>query len=404
MQQPVRFLKSFSVISLLVLAPFTPVWPQTPAPAPAGRVAGTVTAVNASAKQISVKTDKGEAITLNTTDRSFLRRMPPGETDQKKAVAITLADVGAGDRLIASGQVSTDQKSMDARTIIIMTKGDVAEVKKKEEEDWQKRGTTGTVTGIDPTTKTVTIKVGSREVSVQPSDKTEYHRYSLDSAKFADAKPSTFAEIKVGDQVRVLGDKSADGASVKAERIVAGTFRQLAATIESIDPASGEMKVKDLATKKSLMVRVDADSTMKKLEPQMAAMLARRYAPGAQADGGPGGRGPGGGGASAGGGRSGFPRPDGQAGPGGRGPGGPGGGRGGDIGQMLDRLPAVHLTDLKTGDAVMVSTTMGSDPTKVTAIMLLAGVEPLLTASPTAVRDIMSGWNLGGGGGGGEGN
>jgi hypothetical protein len=80
-----------------------------------------------------------------------------------------------------------------------------------------------------------------------------------------------------------------------------------------------------------------------------------------------------------------------------------GGGRGGDVGAMLDRLPAIHLTDLKNGDAIMVSTTMGSDPTKVTAIMLLAGVEPLLTASPTAVRDIMSGWNLGGGGGG-EGN
>jgi hypothetical protein len=128
---------------------------------------------------------------------------------------------------------------------------------------------------------------------------------------------------------------------------------------------------------------------MKKLDPQMAAMMARRYAPGAQADAG---RGAGAGG------RSGMPRPDGRG-----GPGAPGGGRGGDIGQMLDRLPAIHLTDLKAGDAVMVSTTMGSDPTKVTAIMLLAGVEPLLTASPTAVRDIMSGWNLGGGGGG-EGN
>jgi hypothetical protein len=52
----------------------------------------------------------------------------------------------------------------------------------------------------------------------------------------------------------------------------------------------------------------------------------------------------------------------------------------------------------------MVSTTMGSDPSRVTLIMLLAGVEPLLTASPNATRDIMSGWNLGGGGGGGEGN
>ena len=47
----------------------------------------------------------------------------------------------------------------------------------------------------------------------------------------------------------------------------------------------------------------------------------------------------------------------------------------------------------------MVSTTQGTEAGRVTAIMLLAGVEPLLTASPTATRDIMSGWNLGGGGG-----
>ena len=79
--------------------------------------------------------------------------------------------------------------------------------------------------------------------------------------------------------------------------------------------------------------------------------------------------------------------------------GGPGGGgRGGDVNQMLDSLPAMQLSELKPGDAIMVSTTQGSDPNRVTAIMLLAGVEPLLTASPTATRDIMGGWNLGGGG------
>lgn len=79
-----------------------------------------------------------------------------------------------------------------------------------------------------------------------------------------------------------------------------------------------------------------------------------------------------------------------------------GGGRGGDIGQMLDNLPALPLAELKKGDAIMVSTTQGADATHATAIMLLAGVEPLLTASPTATRDIMSGWNLGGGGGEGQ--
>jgi len=76
---------------------------------------------------------------------------------------------------------------------------------------------------------------------------------------------------------------------------------------------------------------------------------------------------------------------------------------GGDIGQILERSPAIPLSDLKPKDAIMVSTTMGTDPTRVTAIMLLAGVEPILTAAPNAARDIMSGWNLGGGGGG-EGN
>jgi hypothetical protein len=77
-------------------------------------------------------------------------------------------------------------------------------------------------------------------------------------------------------------------------------------------------------------------------------------------------------------------------------------GGGGDIGQMLERLPAVPLSELKPKDAIMVSTTQGTDPGRVTAIMLLAGVEPILTAAPNATRDIMSGWNLGGGGG--EGN
>lgn len=43
----------------------------------------------------------------------------------------------------------------------------------------------------------------------------------------------------------------------------------------------------------------------------------------------------------------------------------------------------------------MLSSTPGSDPSRVTAVMLLAGVKQLLEASPTSARDIMSGWNLG---------
>ena len=70
---------------------------------------------------------------------------------------------------------------------------------------------------------------------------------------------------------------------------------------------------------------------------------------------------------------------------------------------MIDRSPAIQLADLKAGDAVLILTTKGSDPSRVTCVQLLAGVDPILTAAPNSTRDLLGGWNLGGGAGGGEG-
>lgn len=350
---------------------------------------GTVKSVNASANQIAIATAQGE-LTFTATDKTQILRAQPGVADPKQWPKIALVDIGAGDEVVAYFRGAATQKPLLATTLVVRTKADLAQMAQSQIADWKKRGTSGTVTAVDPAAKTVTVKVGSRTLTAQANDKTIFRRYSLDSAKPADAKASTIDEVKVGDQVNVLGNKNADGTSVAAEQIYSGAFRQLAAQIDSIDAATGEMKVTDLATKKPLMIRVTADTTMKKLPEQMAQMLAMRYRGGrggAALEGAAGdGREGRGGFAGRGEGRGGF--------------GGPGrGGRGGDIGQMLDRLPSIQLAELKPKDAIMVSTTMGSDPSKVSAVMLLAGVEPILTAAPTATRDIMGGWNLGGGGG-----
>jgi hypothetical protein len=356
--------------------------PQS-APAVRREVVGSVTAVTPQTRQVSLQTDKGETIAVTTGDVTLILHMAPGVTDPAKAPRMTLPEIHEGDRVVAYYRGAADQKAVQATSLVVRTKADLAEIARRELDDWRRRGTVGLVTAVDVGSKSITLKVGSRSVTVTSSDKTEYRRYSLDSAKPADAKPSSLAEIKVGDQVHALGDRSPDGATTTAEIVYAGTFRQLAATVVSVNAASGEMQVKDLATKKPLTIRVDSDSIMKKLDPETSATLARRYGPG---------RGQGAAAGSA---------PDGR---GGQRGGGGGRGAGGDLSQILDRLPAIPLAELKAGDAVMVSTTMGSDPSHVTAIMLLAGVEPLITAAPNAARDIMSGWNLGGAGGGGEGN
>jgi hypothetical protein len=378
-------------VTLPILAGVALAQAPVPTATPRTQIAGTVTEIDVAGKQISVKTDKGEAITVPVADKVIIH-IPLGETDVRKGTKMEVANLAVGDRVVAT-----------ARSVFVRTKADIAQAQQKDLEDWHKRGTTGTVEAIDTAARNFTIKVGQRTFTVQPSDKTEYHRYSLDSAKFSDAKDSNFAEVKIGDQAKVLGNRSADGATIQAEKVYSGSFRQIAGTIKTTNPQSGELVITDLATKKPLTIKVDSESTMRKLPAMMATMLARRYGAGrgqgsAQAPdaGGPSGQ------AAGAGGRDGMFRPGGQGGPPGQGGPGGRGGRNGDIGQMLDQLPAMPLAELKPGDAIMVSTTQGSDPTHVTAITLLAGVEPLLTASPTATRDIMGGWNLGGGGG--EGN
>jgi len=367
-----------ALTALIVSAAFA----QTAAPA---RLTGTVTAVNASANQISIKVATGETVDLTITPRSFILHLPPGETDIKKAAKLTLGDVTAGERLVATYQLSPDQKTKEARTLLVQTQADLDEMAKKDDEDWRKRGTTGNLAALDAAAKTFTLKAGSKDITVKPTEKVEYLQYSPDSAKSSDAKASSFAALKAGDEVHVLGNKNADGTQIDAEKVVFGYFPQIAATIKSVNAAGNEIVVTDLATKKPVTIRVIPDSIMKKLPDVAAQALARRYgaARGGSGDTG-GGRGAGRG-----------------AGPGGAGP-GPGAGRGGDPSQMLDHAPAITLADLKAGDAIMVKTTMGNGSGPGTAVMLIAGVEPILTAAPNSTRDIMSGWNLGGGGG--EGN
>ena len=69
---------------------------------------------------------------------------------------------------------------------------------------------------------------------------------------------------------------------------------------------------------------------------------------------------------------------------------------------MIARMPAATLADLKNGDAVMI---VASEPspgsTSVTAITVLSGVEPILTANPNGGMNL-SGWSMGGGGAGAE--
>jgi hypothetical protein len=70
------------------------------------------------------------------------------------------------------------------------------------------------------------------------------------------------------------------------------------------------------------------------------------------------------------------------------------------LAQMLQQTPAVALKDLHKGDALMIVASQEAAPAS-TAFTLLAGVGPILRASPSGNGSMFSAtWSLNGQGGG----
>jgi hypothetical protein len=359
------------------------------------RIVGTVTAV--SGQSVTVQPDTGAPVMLTISDDARILETQPGAKTLAGATPIQLTDIAVGDRILAAVRTSADSSGLTASTLIAMKQAAVTEHQKAEEADWQRRGTGGLVKSVDAAAATVTIASGARTFTIHVTPKTIVRRYSPDSIKFSDATPSTLAQIQPGDQLRARGDRSADGSEVTADEIVAGTFRNIAGTVVSANPTANMVIVTDLATKKPVIIHVTADSQMHKLPEQMAQSLAmrlKRPGPGQSQDqardqslGHPAGEE---GGASSD--HAAWRQSGGKQ-------------RSGDLSQMLQHTPTVQLADLHKGDAVMVVATQGT-PGTATAVTVLAGVEPILTAAPAGSQSVFSAsWNLSGAGdvGGGEG-
>ncbi len=362
----------------------------------APRAAGTVSKVDAAAKQILLKSDAGVEITVFLVDSTKYLRVPPN-ADIKAAAEIALSEVTVGDRVVATGKTSEDGKSTLASRVLIMTKDDVVKKQQMDQDDWNRRGISGTVASIDAAGKRFVLNQKlpdgtSKPITVVITAKTQMRRYAPDSIKYANAKIGGFGDVMVGDQARALGNRSDDGAMYAAEEVLSGAFRTLAATIVSIDEAAGTLRVTDLDSKKPATVKILSDTNLRRMPAQMAAQMATRAAAMADAAAG---KGP-------------APAPTGGPGGPGGGPGGPGGGRGGrggsDVNQMIERMPNFKLSELKPGDALIISASKGSDPgaAMLSAITMIAGVEPVLSAVPASQRPMLLGnWSVDAGGGGG---
>ncbi|MDQ3804487.1 MAG: hypothetical protein M3416_11725 [Acidobacteriota bacterium] len=322
--------------------------PQTPQTSPAAaksadaaqnRVVGEVVAVDAGARQLMLKTPQGESVAVNSDTKTVYRRVPAGEKTLDKAVAIAFEEIEPGDQILARGTAGAAQ-TLVARLLVVMSKGEVEQKRARDRAAWEQRGIEGIVTAVDAAAKQATVLASSAEgpkpLVLSFAGDVQVRRFSPDSVKYRDARPSSFAALKVGDRIHARGERSADGAPFTPEEVVHATFRMSGGRITSVDAATGEIKINDIPSKKPLSVFISADTVVRRLSPELVKRLqnaaGKPAAPGAS--------------------------PAGE-----------------DLQRKIEAMSPLKLTDLKPGDAVLVSSTADASAPRVTAIMVAAGVE-----------------------------
>jgi hypothetical protein len=345
---------SITVLCALVwFAGAFPLSAQTPAPSPvtdpaitALSVMGVVSELKSDTRQVIVTTAAGNQVTVTLGDRTVYMRIPPGEKTKDKFIKISPTDFGVGDSVFARGRMTEDRKSMPALEFYVMSKGDIAERRDRERDEWRKRGIAGTISAVNAETQEITVDSRSAEgpkpVVITTSAETKFRRYAPDSVRFSDAKPSAIGELKVGDQVRALGTRSADGAKFGADEIVTGSFQTIGGAISEVNAEKQEIKINDVQSKQPVTIVVSKDSMMRRLTPELLTAL---MPPKAGANAAPPAKGS------------------------------------GDLQEMFDQLPALSLAELKPGESILISSTKGADPARVTAIAVVSGVGPLLQNS-----------------------
>lgn len=301
-------------------------------------VLGEVAAIQA--QSLTLRTDAGGLLVLAINERTSVLQSRPGAKDLSDAAPIPLAEVAQGDRVLARGVYSPDRAKFQVARLVVMKQGDIEVRREQERAEWRRRGLGGVITALDGASREISVRLrgagNGQQTLVVPTAAREvvFRRYAPSSVKFSDARPSSFEELEVGDQVRMLGERSPDGTGFAPEQIVSGAFRTLRGTVVGASAEEGALTVRASSNggePTTVTVTVGPDVPLHRLPADSPLRAPSASRP------------------------SGSPS-------------------GVSLDEVLDRAPRITLADVRTGEEVAVLGTKSEDLSRLRAMKLVAGL------------------------------
>ncbi len=350
------------------------------------RVLGEALSAANEAGEFTLRSGDNRTWAVRLAQDAIFMMVEPGAKTLDNAATVAVSTMKPGDRVLVRGTGDSAQLIMLANSVVLMSKDAIAARQAREQAEWRANSLAGNVKEVDAAQGRFTL-LGSGngqrpEWAVTLNTGATLLRYSEDSIRFADARPAVLADLRPGDQIRVLGKRNETAHTLAAEKLVFGSFRTLGGEVRKVNPESKQVTIRDVQTGKDVVLVMAANSNLRRMLVPPRGIAGGMPGPGRGAAG----PGP----MNLNGGQPGGIRPGGMTTPNGA----PGGaGRRPDLQQLLDRLPAAAFETLTPGDAIIVSVGHSSQPQPWPIVSLVAGVDSLLRAPAAQVNQTLGNWS-----------
>lgn len=255
--------KNILVLQIIILIVASTLFSQSVPPDEAKSqqsVIGEVKKTDQQTSRIEIRTDDKKDLIIDAPQDTVFLKIKQNQKDLKNAEKISISQISEGSKILARGKFTSDN-IFTASVIIVVVKTETG-------DSANQLTVAGTITVIDPATKQIKAAINPQAKMItltldDKSAKVGFYQYSADSLKFNKATVSSLERIKVGDQFKAVGRFVGETESFIPETLVFGTFRTIGGRILSIDPATKQIKLEDVQSKKTMDVMVNDETIVK---------------------------------------------------------------------------------------------------------------------------------------------
>jgi hypothetical protein len=196
---------------------------------------------------LSLKSDSGHYSNLRYDDSTVF---------SDGTATMSAEDVNVDDRVCV--QAFRDHIESVASRVLVVRRSQVDLRDRDDLLEWERESVFGTVRSLDISNRRIALRTpGGSDVVIDAAGPTAFWILPAQALDPANVVPGDWKELTAGDELYVRGDRAPGTGTIRARLIVAGGFRSFIGSIESMDPLTELLGLRDFRSGRRRSVHFD---------------------------------------------------------------------------------------------------------------------------------------------------